>query len=88
MRGRSGKNAKNHERARGDHETPDIISRRDEGYIEGQKMSGETAAEPALPIDIILPQTELFCFSGQVCKFSQGDRIFNDLNFDATTLHS
>jgi hypothetical protein len=68
--------------------TPDIIGWQNDDDIEDQQMSGDTDAAPALPIDIILPPLELFCFSGQVRRFLQGTRIFNDLNFDASKLHS
>jgi hypothetical protein len=53
-----------------------MIHRKNEGYTEGQKISGETVAEPALPLDIIFPRLELFCFSGQVCRFFQGHPNF------------
>jgi hypothetical protein len=68
--------------------TPDIIGRQDYGSIEGQKIPGETGAAPALPIDIILPHLEMFSFSGQVRRFLQGTRIFDDLNLDASKSHS
>jgi hypothetical protein len=48
--------------------TPDILGQQNDGYTEGQKISGATTAAPAIPLDIILPHLELFCFSGQVCK--------------------
>jgi hypothetical protein len=81
MRGQSRKNAKDHERARAYQETPDIIGRENEGSIEDQKMSGETTAAPGFPRDIILPHLELFCFSGQVCKFLHTDPNFRRLDF-------
>jgi hypothetical protein len=40
--------------------TPEIIVWQNERYIEAQKMSGETVAAPALPIDIILARLEVF----------------------------
>jgi hypothetical protein len=46
-----------------------MIGEQNDCYIEGPNMSGETTAALGLPLDIILPRLELFCFSGQVCKF-------------------
>jgi hypothetical protein len=34
------------------------MGRENDGYIERQKMSGETAAAPVLPLDIILKTTD------------------------------
>jgi hypothetical protein len=59
--------------------TPDIIGRQNDGHIEGQKTPGETFAALAVPLDLILPLLELFCFSGHVCKFLQGDPDFRGL---------
>jgi hypothetical protein len=42
-------------------------------------MSAEPVAVPALPLDIILPRLERFCFSRQVCRFLQGDPDFQAL---------
>jgi hypothetical protein len=61
--------------------TPDIIGRQNDGYIEGPEMSGETPAAPALPLGIILPRLELFCFSGEVCKSLHADPDFLALAF-------
>jgi hypothetical protein len=61
--------------------TPDITGLQNDDYIEGQKMSGDTAAAPTLLIDIILPRLGLLCFSGQVCIFVQGDPNFRRLEF-------
>jgi hypothetical protein len=44
-------------------------------------MSGESAAAPALSLDIILPSLELFCFPGKVCKFLRGDPDLGRLEF-------
>jgi hypothetical protein len=44
-------------------------------------MSGDTASPIAFPFDIILPQLEMFCFSGQVCRFLQGDPNCQRLEF-------
>jgi hypothetical protein len=57
--------------------------------IRGQKnperkhlaMSGETAAAPALALEIILPRLEIFCLPGQVCRFLSGDSDFRRLEF-------
>jgi hypothetical protein len=35
-----------------------MIREQNDSYIEGQKMSGEPAAAPALPIDLITPRLE------------------------------
>jgi hypothetical protein len=35
-----------------------------------------------------LPRLEVFCISGQVCKFLQGTRILNHLNLDDSKLQS
>jgi hypothetical protein len=59
--------------------TLDTIGGPNEAHIEHQKTSGETAAAPALPIDIILQRLELFYFSCQVCKFLQEDPDFRRL---------
>jgi hypothetical protein len=40
--------------------TLDIIGEQHDDDIEGPKMSGEPAAAPVLPIDLILPRLELF----------------------------
>jgi hypothetical protein len=68
--------------------TQDIIGRQNNDYIEGSKMSGDRAAAPVLPLDIILPHLELFCSSGQLGKFLQGTRIVDDFDLDASRLHS
>jgi hypothetical protein len=62
-------------------EKPEIIGRQNEGCIEAQEMSGDTAWPVAFPFDIILPQFELFCFSGQVCRLLQGDPNFRRFEF-------
>jgi hypothetical protein len=57
------------------------MSGQNDGSIEGQKMSGESAAEPALLIDLILPRLEQFCFLGKVCQFLREDSDFRRLEF-------
>jgi hypothetical protein len=52
--------------------TSDIMGRQHDGFIEGPKMAGERAAEPAIRIDIIRTRLQLFWLSGKVCKFWQG----------------
>jgi hypothetical protein len=61
--------------------TRDIMNRQRDGDIEGHKMSEERAAAPPLPIDLILPRFEQFCFSGKVCEFFRGDPDFRRLEF-------
>jgi hypothetical protein len=55
--------------------------------IEGPIMSGKMTTDPAFALDIILPHLDQFCFTGQVCEFLQGTRIFGELNFDPIRLH-
>jgi hypothetical protein len=45
------------------------------------KKPGETVAKPVFLLDIILPHLELLFFSGQVCKFLQGDPDCRRLDF-------
>jgi hypothetical protein len=52
--------------------TPDIIGGQNDGYVEGQEISGDTASAPVLPLDIIWRRLELLCFSGQICRLLQG----------------
>jgi hypothetical protein len=73
MRGRSRGYANNHKRAKACDENTRRERRAKDDYVENPKISGETTARPAIPLDIILPRLELLCFSGQVCKFFEGD---------------
>jgi hypothetical protein len=50
------RHAYSRKRAKAYHEKINIIGRQQDGSIEGQKMLGETAAAPGLPLDIILPR--------------------------------
>jgi hypothetical protein len=47
---------------------PRLIGGQNDGHIESPKMSDEPGAAPVLPIDIILPQLELFWSPGNLCK--------------------
>jgi hypothetical protein len=60
---------------------PDIIGWQHDGDIEGKQITGNTAAAPAFPLDIIWRRLELLCFLGQVCRLSQGDPNFRRLEF-------
>jgi hypothetical protein len=73
--------AKVRERARTHGENTSIIGRQHDSDIEDQQISGDTAAAPVFPLDIILRRLELLCFSGQVCRFLQGDANCRRLEF-------
>jgi hypothetical protein len=59
---------------------PDMIGRWMTGILKA-KMPGDTATAPLFPLDVILPGLELFCLSGQVCRFLRRDENSRRLEF-------
>jgi hypothetical protein len=59
--------------------TRDMFGGKNDRYIEGQKLSEDTAAGSALPTDLISERLELFYFPDKVRKFLRRDPDFRRL---------
>jgi hypothetical protein len=68
--------------------TQGIIGSQHDGYIEGQQISGDTAAAPEFPIDIILSRPNCFAFQVKSADSYTGTRIVYDLIVHISKLHS
>jgi hypothetical protein len=62
-------------------QTTDTIGGEKHRERKHRVTSRETAAAPALALEIILRCLEIFCLPNEVCRFTQGDSYFRRLEF-------